>query len=228
MILKAIALTFINVLLSILPLVGEAGVIEDKNCSSCHRLSAESGEKSFTGPDLHYAGNKFQPEWLKQFLIKPVTIRPSRTITGPGVLRETSLPPHPSFPKDEADALANSLMNLKITETQLQAVAPLSKGRRAKIKYQFERTFGCISCHQSLNLAGKVRGGVSGPSLVNAGNRLQVGWVANWLNSPETYMSKGRMPRYKMDSTTQNYFAQFLMTLKKENIKHPTPRDVLP
>jgi len=32
-------------------------------------------------------------------------------------------------------------------------------------------------------------------------------------------MVKGRMPRYNMDSITQNQFSQFLMTLKKENMK---------
>ncbi|MGY8759772.1 MAG: hypothetical protein ACKVK9_01420, partial [Nitrospinaceae bacterium] len=96
---------------------------------------------------------------------------------------------------------------------------PLSKGLRAKIKYQFERTFGCISCHQSLNLAGKVRGGISGPSLVNAGNRLQADWVSDWLKTPETYIAKSRMPSYKMEPATLEQFTRFLMTLKKENIK---------
>ena len=86
-------------------------------------------------------------------------------------------------------------MGLKISGQPLVPVVmePLSKGQRAKIKYKFERTFSCISCHQSLNLAGKVRGGVSGPSLVNAGNRLQADWIVNWLKTPEAYMVKGRM-----------------------------------
>ena len=110
-------------------------------------------------------------------------------------------------------------MNLKTSSLSPVTSEPLSKGLRAKIKYQFERTFGCISCHQSLNLAGKVRGGISGPSLVNAGNRLQAEWVADWLNDPEVYMVKGRMPRYKMDPTTLSQFTRFIMTLKKVNIK---------
>jgi mono/diheme cytochrome c family protein len=199
--------------------LANAGVLKDKNCGSCHRLNAT--EKSFTGPDLHYAGSKFQPEWLSAFLKRGEVIRPAGFITDPGFLKGPSenRPPHPSFPEEEAHALTEELMSLKIPRQTSVTSEPLSKGQRAKIKYQFERTFSCISCHQSLNLAGKVRGGISGPSLVNAGNRLQADWVADWLNTPETYTSKGRMPRYKMDPATLIQFARFVMMLKKENIK---------
>ena len=193
--------------------------MEDKNCGSCHRLKVKETKKKFTGPDLHYAGNKFQPEWLKQFLKNPEVIRPAGFVTDPGFIAKTNLPPHVSASEEDANALAEELMALKISTPTPVDPEPLTKGLRAKIKYQFERTFGCISCHQSLNLAGKVRGGISGPSLVNAGNRLQADWVADWLKAPETYTTKMRMPRYNMDPVTLNQFTQFLMMLKKENIK---------
>lgn len=204
-----------------LPTLANAGPLQDNNCGSCHRLNLEEGENNFSGPDLHYAGNKFQPNWLKQFLIKPAVIRPAGFITGTKFLQKENLPPHPAFPEKDANTLAKSLMGLKLSDHQLEPVPTetLSKGKRAKIKYQFERTYGCISCHQSLNLRGKVRGGISGPSLVNAGNRLQANWVASWLKTPEKYIRKSRMPRYQMDTSVRNQFTQFLMTLKSENIK---------
>ena len=196
-----------------------AGPLEDKNCGSCHRLSAEQTADSFSAPDLHYAGNKFQKEWLKQFLKNPEVIRPAGFTNDPGFLQGADLSPHQSFQEVDANALAESLMGLKISKPALVNQETLSKGQRTKIKYQFERTFGCISCHQSLNLAGKVRGGISGPSLVNAGNRLQAGWVADWLRSPESYIAKGLMPRYKLDPDSLDLFTRFIMTLKKEGIK---------
>lgn len=204
--------------LALFSIAVEAEILEDKNCISCHRLSAKDTGRVFTGPDLHFAGDKFQPKWLKQFLKKPELIRPSRLITDPNLLQGPNLTLHPTFLEEDANALTHSLMNLKFARQIINPVTtdPLSKGLRAKIKYQFERTFGCISCHQSLNLAGKVRGGISGPSLVNAGNRLQINWVANWLKTPEIYKPKGRMPRYKMGSDMQHQFSRFLMTLKKE------------
>jgi cytochrome c551/c552 len=196
-----------------------AEVLEVKNCSSCHRLKVEETKKSFAGPDLHYAGNKFQAEWLTQFLINPEVIRPAGFVTDPGFFTKTDLPPHPSSSEEDANTLTKELMALKISAPAPVNLEPLTKGLRAKIKYQFERTFGCISCHQSLNLAGKVRGGISGPSLVNAGNRLQAEWIADWLMTPEIYTAKRRMPNYKMEPATLDQFTRFLMTLKKENIK---------
>ena len=222
MTMKSLAFLCLGGFLSFIPSISNAGVLEEKNCGSCHRLSVEDAEKNFTGPDLHFAGNKFQPDWLKQFLKNPGVIRPAGIITHPGFLQGSpENPPHPSFPEKEASTLANNLMDLKISGQPLEPVdmEPLSKEQRAKIKYKFERTFSCISCHQSLNLAEKVRGGLSGPSLVNAGNRLQADWIINWLKTPETYTAKGRMPRYKMDSVTQYQFSQFLMSLRNENIK---------
>ncbi len=209
--------------LFLIPSLSRAGVLEEKNCNSCHRLSAGETEKIFAGPDLHYAGNKFQPEWLKKFLEKPEIIRPAGFITDSAYMKEApaNIPPHPSFSEEDAGTLAQDLMSLKVSPQKKEPVIPesLSKGLRVKTKYEFERTFGCISCHQSLNLAGKIRGGISGPSLVNAGNRLQADWIANWLSTPETYLQKSRMPRYKMDSATQIRFTRFLMSLKKENMK---------
>ena len=215
---KTLTTIILSGLLFLAP-TASAGVLEDKNCGSCHRLKAEETEKSFTGPDLHYAGNKFQEEWLKQYLKNPEVIRPAGFVTDPGFVKKDALPPHIASSEEDASSLTQELMALKISSPAPVAMEPLSKGLRARIKYQFERTFGCISCHQSLNLAGKVRGGISGPSLVNAGNRLQADWVADWLKAPETYTAKMRMPRYKMEPVTLNQFTQFLMTLKKENIK---------
>ena len=83
-----------------------AGVLEDKNCGSCHRLKVEETENIFTGPDLHYAGNKFQPEWLKQFLKKPEVIRPAGFVTDPGFLPKSDLLPHISSSEEDANALA--------------------------------------------------------------------------------------------------------------------------
>jgi len=40
------------------PILSNATLIEEKKCTACHRLSKIENEKK--GPDLFYAGNKFQ------------------------------------------------------------------------------------------------------------------------------------------------------------------------
>ena len=201
------------------PMLSHASLIQEKKCSECHRLSKDGNEKS--GPDLFYAGNKFQASWLKQYLQNPMTIRIAGGTGDPGFLKgiQANSQKHPALSKKDAGQVTKELMALMLLELpeEVDLLEPLTKGQKAKLKYEFERTFSCISCHQSLNLAGKVRGGISGPSLVNAGNRLQASWVASWLKSPRTFSSKSRMPIYKMEDEARLRLTQFIATLKNEN-----------
>jgi cbb3-type cytochrome oxidase cytochrome c subunit len=201
------------------PMLSHASLIQEKKCSECHRLSKDGSEKN--GPDLFYAGNKFQASWLEQYLQTPEAIRITGGTRDPDFLKGVpeNIQKHLVLSKKDAGLIVQELMAITIFDLpdEINHLAPLTKGQKAKIKYQFERTFSCISCHQSLNLAGKVRGGISGPSLVNAGNRLQARWVASWLKSPDMFSEKNRMPVYKMEDETRLQFSQFIMTLKNEN-----------
>ncbi len=201
------------------PKFSHASLIEEKNCSACHRLSKVEKEKK--GPDLFYAGNKYQDTWLEEYLQNPVTLRKAGTINNPDFLKRELQNPqqHPILNKNDALNITQELMLMTLPGLPEEKINPLTKGQIAKTKYEFERTFSCISCHQSLNLAGKPRGGISGPSLVNAGNRLKESWVANWLKNPKIFSNKSRMPVYKMNNETRLRFTKFIMTLKKENLR---------
>ena len=201
------------------PQFSHASLIEEKNCLACHRLSKVEKEKK--GPDLFYAGNKFQDAWLEEYLQNPVTLRKAGTINSPDFLKGElqNLQQHPILNKNDAVSITQELMLMTLPDLSEEKINPLTKGQIAKTKYEFERTFSCISCHQSLNLAGKPRGGISGPSLVNAGNRLKENWVANWLKNPKIFSNKSRMPVYKMNNETRLRFTKFIMTLKKENLR---------
>jgi cbb3-type cytochrome oxidase cytochrome c subunit len=201
------------------PMLIHASLFQEKKCSECHRLSNDEAEKN--GPDLFYAGNKYQASWLKQYLQNPITIRSAGGVRDSGFLNgiPANTQKHIALPKEEAEQISKELMVLTPFDLpkEVDRLELLTDGQKAKIKYQFERTFGCISCHQSLNLAGKVRGGISGPSLVNAGNRLQARWIESWLKNPKIFTNKSRMPIYKMEGEVRLKLTQFLMTLKNEN-----------
>ena len=200
------------------PILSHASLIEDKNCASCHRLSQKENEKK--GPDLFYAGNKFKTPWLEKYLQNPVSLRKAGTIHNPGFLKGEHENKHPSLRKEEAQKITQELMEMTLPNLSTKEIQnTLTKAQIAKTKYEFERPFSCISCHQSLNLAGKPRGGISGPSLVNAGNRLLANWVAIWLKKPEIFSEKSRVPIYKMDNETRLRFTQFIMTLKNEDLR---------
>jgi len=198
----------------------DASILQDNKCNQCHRLSANE-ENPNLAPDLFYAGDKFQETWLRDFLRKPSIIR-SNGYSGrkdfPNAIKPEA---HPALSEKDAEAVADKLLALRLkrTETSMDFGEPLSRGKKVRAKILFERNYSCSACHKGVNLAGKPRGGVSGPSLFNAGARLKPQWIYNWLLSPELYRKKGRMPRYKLDNETAVKLVQYIMTLKKDGLK---------
>lgn len=200
-----------------------AAVMLAKQCGSCHRLSKDDAASSYSGPDLFYAGNKFQGKWLTEFLLKPEVLRLAGHITDPEFLKgQPALEaPHPALSKEDAMTVGGHLMTLKLEGFEPGEIddAPLSKGEKVRAKILFERDYGCTACHKGVNLARKPKGGISGPSLVDAGNRLNPDWVYHWLKTPKVFLAHGRMPIFKLDETTAIQITKYLMTLKKENLR---------
>ncbi len=202
---------------SALPALAEPVEIRENGCKECHRFSSHDKEL-YKGPDLFFAGNKFYKNWLTKFLQSPMVIREVNVFSGSNVLREESkaIDSHVALKEDESERVTNFLMTLRLPNLELGKVdeEPLSKGERARAKVLFERTFGCISCHRALNLVGKVRGGVSGPSLVNSGLRLKPDWIFNWLKTPQKFMYEGRMPVFDLDDQTTIRITKYIYGIR--------------
>ncbi|SVB96036.1 uncharacterized protein METZ01_LOCUS248890, partial [marine metagenome] len=173
---------------SVFPVWAEPEEIGANGCRECHRLSSKE-KQSDKGPDLFYAGDKFYKNWLNKFLQSPTVIREVNVFSESDFLgkKHKASNPHVALAKEGAERVASFLMTLRLPNLEVGKVnkEPLSKGERAQTKMLFERSFGCISCHRALNLVGKVRGGVSGPSLVNSGLRLKPDWIFHWLKTPQ-------------------------------------------
>ena len=124
--------------------------------------------------------------------------------------------PHVALAKEGAERVASFLMTLRLPNLEVGKVnkEPLSKGERAQIKMLFDRNFGCISCHRALNLVGKIRGGVSGPSLVNSGLRLKPDWIFHWLKTPQKFMYEGRMPVFDLDEETTIRITKYIYGIR--------------
>lgn len=199
------------------PVQAESILAEKHDCSSCHRLTAEDSLESQKAPDLFYAGNKFQRPWLVKFLQMPVIVRKAGVSMDPDFLKKSSpQAPHPALTKPEAIAMADYLLSLTLPDLPQEKVedVPLTKGNRVRVKILFERNYGCIACHEGINLAGQARGGISGPSLANAGNRLTADWIFNWLKTPKKFISRGRMPFYDLDDESAIKLTKYILSLK--------------
>jgi cytochrome c551/c552 len=192
-------------------------LVKEKQCGTCHRFSKNEAEKP--APDLFFAGDKFQKKWLGNFLKQPETIRLAGHTRDPGFLKGTPqyTDPHPALNPKEAQQMTDHLMSLKILKDVSPLELPtLSKGTRVRVKILFERDYSCIACHQSYNLTRQPRGGVSGPSLIDAGNRLRPEWVYQWLKNPKQFTTRGRMPLYTFDEETLRKMTQYIMSHKKD------------
>jgi len=202
---------------SVFPVWAEPEEIVTNGCRECHRLSSKE-KKSDKGPDLFYAGNKFYKNWLNKFLQSPTVIREVNIFSESGFLDEKNKGsnPHVALAKEGAERVAKFLMTLRLPNLEVGKVnnEPLSKSERAQTKMLFERRFGCISCHRALNLVGKVRGGVSGPSLVDSGLRLKPDWIFNWLKTPQKFMYEGRMPVFNLDDQTTIRITKYIYGIR--------------
>ncbi|MFQ5450818.1 MAG: c-type cytochrome [Nitrospinaceae bacterium] len=200
------------------PAMATPSPAEKHGCTECHRFSPDAPEASAKAPDLFYAGDKFQSAWLEKFLQKPVVIRKAGYLMDPGFLegKPTLARPHVALSEKDAREMVRFLLSLKQPDPVSGIVddKPLTKGKRVKAKILFERNYGCIACHEGINLAGKPRGGISGPSLANAGNRLQADWVFNKLKSPEKIPGKSRMPRFDLEDEAAVQLTKYIMSLK--------------
>jgi len=198
---------------------GEA-LFKQKQCGACHRLSSDQPAESFPAPNLFYAGDKYQQPWLVEFLQNPETIRKAGHPRDPGYLKgEPEFEgPHPRVTQQEAETLADFLMSRKLEglEPLSLDLKPLGKAERVKAKMLFERDHSCIACHESYNLARQPRGGISGPSLLDAGNRLKEEWVYRWLKNPKTFVETSRMPVYDFEPAELKLMTRYVMSHKKD------------
>ena len=120
------------------PILSYASLIEERKCSACHRLNKTEISKS--GPDLFYSGNKFQSNWLIQYLQNPVTLRKAGTSSNPGFLKGEFKFSHPVLSKKDAIQITQELMTMVLPEMpdETNNLKTLSKGEKAKTKYEFE------------------------------------------------------------------------------------------
>ncbi len=167
-----------------------------KDCTGCHYTDGPAKEKTIDdqlakkGPELWYAGSKFQKKWLGAWLKDPKPIRPLKY----GTLKEKNPGDHPKMAGAEAASITDFLMSL--TSDAVKAGKVKVKKKNIKGKLIFIKKMPCSGCHQSPGRKGKITGGFSGPSLVGAGKRLNPDWIYAYLKTPSVFKPVKAMPTF--------------------------------
>lgn len=173
---------------------GGQKIYEAKNCGSCHLTKGPNSDKTFEdklnrkGPDLWFAGSKFKKEWLGTWLQDP---KPIRQLAYNSIEKKNP-GGHAKLAAKEAADVTDYLMTLTSKDVTTGVIKPKND---LMGKMVFEKKQGCYGCHLSKRGA-KVAGGLTGPSLVDAGKRLQGDWVYAYLKNPQALIPVKRMPTY--------------------------------
>lgn len=168
----------------------------DASCASCHALTKPTDTSidrliSRKGPDLWYAGSKFNADWLTAWLQDPKPIRPAGypyfKTTKEGsehdVPDASKIAAHPKLAKAAAESATAALMALKTPDLVPAGAFKGDAGGARMGALAFTKLRGCIACHQGAD--GK--GGFSGPELTNAGVRLQPDFIAAYTTDPQRF-----------------------------------------
>ena len=170
-------------------------VFKDKNCNSCHYTTGPAQEKSIAdqlakkGPELWYAGSKFQKDWLVAWLQDPKPLRELKYNS----LSEKNAGDHPKLSAGEAGEVAGVLMGL----TSDVVKAGVIKAKYSpKAKLVFTKKMPCSGCHKYPDKRGNISGGLSGPTLVGASTRLNPDWIYAYLANTKTFKPFRDMPDF--------------------------------
>ena len=167
-------------------------VFTANSCQYCHYTEGPAREKTIAdqmskkGPELWYAGSKFQLDWLESWLADPKPIRLMKYNS----LTEENPGDHPKLGAADAASVSEFLGSLMSEAVTAGSVPPKNTPKGRLI---FRKKMPCSGCHQFPDRT-SVAGGKTGPSLVGAGARLNPDWILAYLQKPEVFKPVKPMP----------------------------------
>ena len=201
-----------------------------QQCVACHAVTRPENASlerlwERKGPDLHYAGSKFNREWLVSWLQNPTTLRPggvmySKVVKASAskeadVIDTTKLTEHMKLSKDDAALAADALMALKddaLVEKGGYKNGPVNASFASML---FSKLRGCTSCHA----VKPGSGGASAPEMYTAGDRLQPDFVVAYMKDPQKFDPHVWMPKLDLNDGDVQKLAGYITTLKSSEKK---------
>jgi len=172
---------------------GEQAFTANK-CAECHTTQGPAQEKTIAdqlakkGPELWYAGSKFQQPWLQQWLQDPKPIRPLKYNS----LSEENPGDHPVLAVGDAASITEYLMSLTSADVEAGVIKPK---KNPKGRLIFVKKMPCSGCHQFPGK--KFKGGRSAPSLHGASKRLNPDWIYAYLKKTRIFKPVRMMPIFE-------------------------------
>ncbi len=181
-------------------------------CAHCHAISQPDGTVVVPvdePPSLEHVAEKTTREWIFAWVKNPQAYAASATM------------PNYRFSDQEATDIASFLVSQSTasenSRKEVRNVA-LPTGDDALLAGKsFYGTLFCSSCHAIQNAAGNLVGGDLAPELTRVGNKVNPDWLRRWLQAPQGYDPKTRMPRYRYDEKQVALLSSFLLSKKDDD-----------
>lgn len=213
-----------------LPAAGAAAAdLLQQQCIACHAI-AKPDKPSLDrvlerkGPDLWYAGAKFNKPWLVAWLQNPTTLRPGGVMYthavkaganhGTDTIDPAKVPAHPKLSAADAAVAADLLMALK-GDGLVTAGAFKGDSGGSMASMLFSKLRGCTSCHAAKPDAPPL----SGPELYTAGERLQPDFMLAYMKDPQRFDPHTWMPTLGLTDADLQKLTGYLTTLKNQEKK---------
>jgi mono/diheme cytochrome c family protein len=156
-----------------------------ERCASCHRFEGEPKAKlELRGPDLMWAGQKYQRAWLVGWLQgRERSPYPARYRWDAALAA-----PHPRVSADDAEAIADHFeRNARDPRVREGAFDPKTVTRKeAEIGGRLFREYACIGCHPVLE-GGVPVGGPISTHFYDAARRYDPDWVFAFNMDPPAF-----------------------------------------
>jgi mono/diheme cytochrome c family protein len=195
-------------------------------CASCHALTKPANptvDRLWTrkGPDLWYAGDKFNRDWLVGWLQNPTTIRPGGVIwfkhakagEPRDIIETAAVEKHPKVDAATAERVADALLLLKSDGLVPEGGYKPEAANMTMGKLAFSKLRGCVACHQDA----QGQGGLSGPELYDAGKRLRPDYVLAYTRMPQQFDPQVWMPTQTLSEPDLQRLTGYITSLGKEN-----------
>lgn len=204
--------------------------ILQQQCVACHAITKPADLSldrlwDRKGPDLYYAGVKFNRPWLEAWLQNPTTIRPGGVMYAKAVkassdktadtIDTSKLTPHMKLSKEDASAVADELMKMGVDLGLVQKGAFKNDPPNSMASMLFSKLRGCASCHS----AAPGTGGTSGPEMYDAGVRLQPDYIVAYAKDPQKFDPHIWMPKLDLTDADLQKLTGYITTLKVTEAK---------
>jgi mono/diheme cytochrome c family protein len=175
---------------------GEIGrLLGEYRCFSCHKFFGRGGTLA---PELTYVGSQLKPEYLKNYVMHPDTVRP--------FLEERM--PVLGMGQEKVQLFADYARMVLTSDRVSEVTVPTDPQAIERGRLLFGK-YSCIACHI---IDGK--GGYYGPVLDRAGTRLKPEWIYFRLLDPAALNPESREPKMGLTAQEALDLTAYLSTKK--------------